>query len=82
MSFDTTGKKIGLQEAAAKYFIIRDSEFTNDRLDNFSQTEVAVTAYLLQALCQVSTLSHFNTHCRHFPSLKDEPFTREKLKIF
>jgi hypothetical protein len=89
MSFDTTYTKIGLQEAAAKYFIIREQSITNDRLAltefNFSQNEAiaAITAFLLQALCKVSAVNkQFNSsYCLHSPILKDDPFTREKLKI-
>lgn len=94
MSFDTTNKKIGLLEAAAKYFIIRD-QITNDSYDfselnfnikqsvNEAAATAAITAYILQALCQISAANHLiSNYCLHFPSLKDEPFTREKLKIF
>lgn len=86
MSFDSTNQKIGLLEAAANNFLIRD-QLTNDRLDlsesNLNKEQTAQTAaYILKALCQFYTTNHFNNKCLYFPSLKDEPFTREKLKIF
>jgi len=84
MSFDTTYQKQGLLEAAARYIIIRD-QLLNERLDltKFNQKAEAalIAAFLLQALCQFASLNQFNNHCPHFCLLKDEPFTRNKLKI-
>lgn len=89
MSFDSTNQKIGLLEAAANNFLIRD-QLTNDHLDlsesNFKSSNektAKIAVYLLQALCQAytNTNHHFNSNYLHFPSLKDEPFTRDKLRI-
>ena len=73
--------EIGLLELAANHFLIRD-QLTNDRLDlsqsnnnKYKQT-AQLAAYIIQALCQAQTSYNHVT-----PSLKDEPFTREKLKI-